>query len=364
MAEPLLSPHGRDNTQIDSTANPEVSDLEALIAQATAKYAQKEYKAAAELYSRCAQLQAEKNGEMSTENASLLYSYGRCLYHVAILKSDVLGSRVAGEKKEEGSKQTRSTNEKSALADGEIRVAEEALAVVSTSIDKKTSKETKPYFQFQGDENFDDSEEEDDDEIEERGEGAGEEEDDFQNAFEILDLARVLLQKKVEEEQSNEGNGKTADHSKTIRQLKERLADTHDLQAEISLEGEQFPNAVEDLRAALVLKEELFPSYSSLIAETHYKLSLALEFASVTQQKPNSENVEQTSGAHIDEVMREEAAKEMEAAISCCRLRISREASALESENKASSDDTKRLAAMRKGIDDVKDMVQDMEQRV
>ena len=39
---------------------------------------------------------------MSSRNAELLYSYGRCLYHVAVKNSDVLGSKVAGEKREDG----------------------------------------------------------------------------------------------------------------------------------------------------------------------------------------------------------------------------------------------------------------------
>ena len=337
----------------------EVSTLDSLIAQATAKYAQKDYKAAAELYSRCAQLQAEQNGELSTKNADLLYSYGRCLYHVAILKSDVLGPKVAGEGREETS-QAKETNKAFTGAGSEDNVAEQAVETASAGISEKISTETKPYFQFQGDENFDGSDEEEDGEAEENGE----EEDDFSIAFEILDLARILLRRRLEEEQSNEGKGKTIGDSQVTKQLKERLADTHDLQAEISLEGEQFSGAVNDLRAALALKEELYPPYSSLIAETHYKLSLALEFSSVTQQKNESGEVDPASDTHVDEAMREEAAKEMEAAISCCRLRLSREDSVLASDKKALDSESRGLEAMKKSIEDVKEMVQDMEQRV
>lgn len=64
-------------------------------------------------------------------------------------------------------------------------------------------------------------------------------------AFEILDLARVCYLKKLEqveqEEQSDKGK-ETADDddSPTIRHIKERLADTHDALAEISLENERY----------------------------------------------------------------------------------------------------------------------------
>ena len=350
------------HVQTDNTFHSE--SLESLIAQATARYAQKDYKAAAELYSQCAQLQAELNGEMSTENADLLYSYGRCLYHVAVLNSDVLGTKVAGEKREEAFNKTEGTRKASLTEDAEDSITGATVAVVLAGAEGKSQVKTKPYFQFQGDENFDGSDADEDDETEQQAESNEDEEDDFSNAFEILDLARVLLQRRLEEELAKEGKGKNVGDSKAIRQLKERLADTHDLQAEISLEGEQFPSAVSDLRAALTLKEELFLPYSSLIAETHYKLSLALEFSSVTQQRDENGDVDQTSVAHVDEAMREEAAKEMEAAIACCRLRISHEESALSSESKAGNCEARRLEVIQKSINDVKDMVQDMEQRV
>src|SRR5436305_963427 len=69
-----------------------------LVARATAKYAIKDYEPAAELYSQATALQAEINGEMALENAELLYSYGKCLYFVAVSNSDVLGGTAAGEK--------------------------------------------------------------------------------------------------------------------------------------------------------------------------------------------------------------------------------------------------------------------------
>ena len=222
---------------------------------------------------------------------------------------------------------------------------------------------SKPFFQFTGDENFDDSGDDEIDAGDDAQHGEGEDEDDdFGNAYEVLDLARVLLLKRLEEAQANEGKGKGTTQSPIVTQIKERLADTHDLQAEISLEGERFPNAVVDLRAALELKEELFPQESSLIAEAHYKLSLALEFSSVTQ--PTNENGEAIDGgeATIDEMMREDAAKEMEAAIASCKLRIQKEEVNLGALPAGSNPDKPKIT--QADIDEVKEMVLDMEQRV
>jgi HAT1-interacting factor 1 len=59
-------------------------------------------------------------------------------------------------------------------------------------------------------------------------------------AFEVLDLARVLFTKKLEQpEEGAEGKGKAVGYSSMTRHIMERLADTHDLLAEISLENER-----------------------------------------------------------------------------------------------------------------------------
>lgn len=357
-----------------------------LIAQATGKYAMKDYSSAAELYSQATELQASMNGEMAVENADLLYSYGKCLYFVAVSNSEVLGSKVAGEVSNKDKKHASvRANGQASKSSKKERVAEEAVAqIVADKVgakpeekqeEEQSTSSNQPYFQFTGDdENWDTSDEDGEDE-DVGNEEAEEEEDDFANAFEMLDIARILLLRKLDslsiadDDTKGKGKGKAPDRPE-VRQVKERLADTHDLQAEISLEGEKFPNAVIDLRAALALKQGLFPESSSVIAECHYKLSLALEFSSVTQQKDEHGNVNEQE-TRVDEEMRTEAAGEMEAAINSCKLRIENEEAQLSamSEGKeiededAASEERKKVPSQR-DIDDVKEMVADMEQRV
>ena len=378
MAEASEAHAGVLSTADGSEANGDITtQLKDLVAQATLKYSIKDYNAAAELYSHATELQAEVNGEMSPENADLLYAYGRCLYHLAVKNSDVLGSKVAGEKPPE--KSTKSNSKKANMEkivekveDTKQRIDEEIVTKVVEEKDgpirpeAETDKANKPYFQFTGDENWDTSEDEDED-AEENGEGAEEidEEDDFVVAYEVLDMARVLLLKKIEQVEDTAGKGKAKEEhpSREVWQLKERLADTYDLQAEISLEGERFPVAVGDLKSALELKKVLFPQDSSLIAEAHYKLSLALEFSSV--QQPRDEKGEVVAGkeAVVDEAMREEAVREMEAAIASCRIRIQKEEGNLQTGDTANGD-AKKTKVTKEEIDDVKEMVKDMEQRV
>ena len=343
--------------------------LQAWKAEATLKYSVHDYDGAAELYSQATELQARLNGEMSSMNADLLYQYGRCLYHVAVRKSDVLGSKVAGEKIEEGSSESSKTQQprKQKLIEKEVQDAGITHEAITTAVDgahtsdqnkENSRKDNKPFFQFTGDENFEDSDDEEGTGGMIGDEATEDEEDDFANAYEVLDLARILLLKRLEEAQDTEII------AQDLKSLKERLADTYDLQAEILLEGERFSLAVNDLKAALELKQALFPRESSLIAEAHYKLSLALEFSSMTQQKDSSHaNDENGAKPLIDQGMREAAAKEMEAAIESCKLRLKEEEAKLQS---ASSHDDENFNSgeARRKIQEVKEIVDDMQQRV
>ncbi|KAL8694279.1 MAG: hypothetical protein Q9218_001047 [Villophora microphyllina] len=358
-------------------SNDRHAELEHLVAQATSRYSVKDYDAAAEFYSKASLLQAEINGEMAAENADLLYAYGRCLYHLAVRSSDVLGSKVAGEKRhaDSGNSGKLDTTKRNAVTHDTV-VVEEGVAQLGDDEGAEVESDQqaeKPYFQFTGDENFDDSDDEDDPPHAdgEAGEGA-EEDDDFANAFEVLDLARVLLLKRIAEEEEKgqapeqDKNRSTTDLQETVKQLRERLADTHDLQAEIYLESERFPNAVADLRAALGLKKAIFPKESCYIAEAHYKLSLALEFSSVTRQKNEDGDIDTKTDAQVDEAMLKEAAEEMEAAIVSCELRICKEEEILQQKRSKgdSTDGRSQKTKSEQDVKDVKEMVVDMKQRL
>lgn len=229
-----------------------------LTAKATAFYAQKKYEEASEVYARAAEMQAEFNGELSPENADILFLYGRSLFKVGQGKSDVLGAAPGGEKKtakQAAAKSKKETAESStarasggrATSDAD-QIAEEKVAYVAKNVTgsgledgDKLSDAKKPLFQFTGDENFEDSDEEAEGEDEGEGEEEEEEDDDLAAAFEVLDLSRVLFEKTLEQLNESEGKGKESaqDDTPAVKHIKERLADTHDLLAEISLENEK-----------------------------------------------------------------------------------------------------------------------------
>ncbi|KAF4765385.1 hypothetical protein N7455_004296 [Penicillium solitum] len=341
------------------------TQLDDLIARAAAKDATKDHDSASELYSQATELQAELNGELSPENADLLYAYGKSLYNVAVSKSDVLGSKVAGEQQpQSGTASSTNTSSAGSKSTSDSLVQD---AIANSMTEKSSSAkraerepeptESKPFFQFTGDENFVDSDDEDE-ETAEQAEDDEEEDDDFANAFEVLDLARVLYLKKLSAAEENDGGkGKSTVVSSDIKHIKERIADTHDLQAEISLEAERFSEAVTDLRTVLELRNSLYPLEDPSVAECHYKLSLALEFASVQQGGEEDGN----DKPQVDEEMRKEAATQMEHAIASCKVRMAQEEKKLEAEK--DGDEDKATATKRK-IANVKEIVTEMEQRL
>ncbi|RAL07558.1 SHNi-TPR domain-containing protein, partial [Aspergillus homomorphus CBS 101889] len=322
------------------------ASLDNLVSQAAAKDAIKDFNAAAELYSEATELQAKLNGELALENADLLFAYGKALYNVAVSKSDVLGTKVATEPPSQSDKPSPTAGKVIQNA-----ITEAQVAGPGHEVEAKSSESTsRSYFQFTGDENFDESDTED-----EADSQVAEDEDDFANAYEVLDLARILFQKKLDALEEEQGKGKSAGAPSNLEQLKERLADTYDLQAEISLEAERFTDAVADLRTALSLRQSMFPMEDPSVAECHYKLSLALEFGSVSRGDDDGEDNK------VDEAMRKDAVTHMQHAIDSCRVRMSQEQAKLDASNSLDED---KETTMKRRIANVKDIISDMEQRL
>ncbi|KAL6834583.1 hypothetical protein V8C40DRAFT_232263 [Trichoderma camerunense] len=337
-----------------------------LSAKGTALYAHKKYEAAADIFSRASILQAEINGELAPENAEILFHYGRSLFKVGQSKSDVLGGSAPAPAEKKTKSSGGASSKKATKAD-EGEGAQEGGA--EQGKDKKNEEKDdvpegkKLFFQFTGDENFDES---DEDEGQEEGDQDEEEDDDLATAFEILELARVCYQKQLDQlreeeaqgEDESKGKGKEVakEDSSAVRHIKERLAETHDCLAEISLENERYPNAIEDGRTSLNYKVELYPEESEIIAEAHYKLSLALEFASLTVADDEGKN---TKREEIDQGLRDEAVAEMELAIKSFKLKM--QAIEVEIASSASPEDNE---LSRKAVEEMKEVIAELEQRL
>ena len=362
------------------------TELTELIAKATAEYAVKHYSEAAELYSQATELQSELNGEMAIENADLYFSYGKCLYYLAQQSSDVLGGTATSaslpSRKGQNNSKKRKANgaakhENSSRNNGDTgegsgliaKTLNDTMAGLDDVIPKETAQHPeegvsdKPLFQISGDaEDWDDDSEDEDADQDEAGGDEGD--DDFATAFELLDLARVLYLRQMEQDlehapqASDKGKDVASEESvPEVKSLKARIADIYDLQAEVALEGEKYLDAAADLAACLALREELEAPESSVLAECHYKLSLAHEFSGNTQILDEQGNP--TGEVKVDWKLRNEAIAQQEKAIHVCKLRITKETAAME---KLEAGPAKEKAEAQ--IDDVQDMVSEMEMRL
>merc|ERR1719500_423075 len=126
----------------------------------------------------------------------------------------------------------------------------------------------------EGDESKDEGMEADDSTAEEATEGKEqsdekkdeeEEPSNLQLAWEMLELAKVVYTKQVES-----GEGVKAE-------LEEKLCSTMLALGEVSIENENYSQAVEDIKLCLK-KQENLPKDSRIIAETHYQLGVAQGF--------------------------------------------------------------------------------------
>merc|ERR1719369_1409924 len=99
-----------------------------------------------------------------------------------------------------------------------------------------------------------------------------EEEEDPSNlqlAWEILELAKSSF--------SKHADSLPAD-SEVRMEIESRLSETYQTLGEVSIENENYPQAIEDLTMCLRRRQDLLPEDSRFIAETHYQLGVALGF--------------------------------------------------------------------------------------
>ncbi|KAG0170819.1 hypothetical protein DFQ28_001638 [Apophysomyces sp. BC1034] len=214
------------------------AQIKTLLEEGNRAFSLDDYDTSVIKFGEACQLLDTINGYLSPENGDAYFLYGRALLKVAIRQNSVLGQAAQA----------------SATA---VEQAEQEQEVTNTNA----------RLQFAGEPELEDSEDEDEEdaagELAEEGEGAeGAVEDDFENAWDILDIARVIFEKDQDE----------------ATQLK--LADVHMCLGDVSIETEKFNDALPDYRKAIEIKERLLEPDNRQLAEVYYTFALALEFSS------------------------------------------------------------------------------------
>ncbi|KAG6896532.1 hypothetical protein C0992_007666 [Termitomyces sp. T32_za158] len=223
--------------------------VETAIEHAKRAFALKKFEQAIEHYATALELMTKEVGEDSPETADLYFSYGKALLENAISQSSVLGKEQGEEGPGEEDAPVGMNGKGPILSfsgDAEEVDGDDDPAVDLFAHAEKTIAEA---------EKTEEGEDED-------GEDA-EPEDDFNAAWEVLDLARAIYDKVKDQEDDDE--------------VKLKLADTYIALGDVSLETEKFDQAITDYQAGLDLKIHLLPVTSRQIAEAHYKLSMVLD---------------------------------------------------------------------------------------
>ncbi|GAA5802550.1 hypothetical protein EDC94DRAFT_626363 [Helicostylum pulchrum] len=189
------------------------------------------------------QLLDELNGVLAPANGDAFFLYGEALLQYAIQQNTVLGQSAQAS--------AEAVEEQQEIEKEEQVESSNPLFQLGAMPDFTTKVETAA-----------EEQDDDDDDDAEEGEEAEAADDDFETAWDILDIARVIFEK---------GEDKNT-------QLK--LADVHLCLGDVSLETEKFNEALTDYEKAIEIKKSVLEEDNRELAEAHYKYALALEFSS------------------------------------------------------------------------------------
>ncbi|XP_018430146.1 PREDICTED: nuclear autoantigenic sperm protein [Nanorana parkeri] len=192
----------------------------------------KDIRSAVNAFQEASSVLGKKYGETADECADAFFSYGMALLELARMENGVLGNALEGmpdDEEEDGEKEEDPNIPSAAnLDEGEDAESEE------------------------GEDNEGTEEKEND-------------EDDVGNlqlAWEMLDLSKIIFKRQPNKE----------------AQLK--AAQAHLKLGEVSVESENYGQAIEDFLACLNIQKEHLEKHDRLLAETHYQLGLAYQYSS------------------------------------------------------------------------------------
>merc|ERR1719334_454218 len=268
----------------------------------------------------CELLSAEF-GETAPECAEAYFYYGKALLEMARMEAGVLGNGLDAD--------VESSEESEDHEDEDGPEAEGAPTPEdSDAVEEKESEEEKGETDSVGGEKK---------EGEDAAAQEAEDEDDPSNlqlAWEMLELAKMVFKEQLE------GSKKDSISQQLKAILEKRLCETFLTLGEVSLENENYEQAVEDLNLCLERQKATLPSDSRAIAETHYQLGVALGF----------------------HMKYEEAVVSLEAAISVLETRIKN----LENETE-SPDESKKADAFytrEKEVNEIKALIPEIKEKI
>nr|XP_045006022.1 nuclear autoantigenic sperm protein isoform X3 [Jaculus jaculus] len=198
--------------------------------------------AAVNAFQEAASLLGKKYGETANECGEAFFYYGKSLLELARMENGVLGNALEGVRVEEEEEKTE----------------DESLVENNDNVDETEGSEEE-------DKDNDKAEETPNESVLENKSLQENEEEEIGNlelAWDMLDLAKIIFKRQE------------------TREAQLCAAQAHLKLGEVSVESENYIQAVEEFQACLNLQEQYLEAHDRLLAETHYQLGLAYGYNS------------------------------------------------------------------------------------
>merc|ERR1711994_829697 len=209
-------------------------------------------------------------GEIAFECGESYYYYGRALLELARLEAGVIENLDGDAESEENSVEDDDGQEESPETPEEESEAQ--------AEGKKEKVENETIGSEDQTENAD-KDQGDAKEVEKEDE---EDPSNLQLAWEMLELAKTILVKQAESitivNAVDDKDAEVKEKTKLKEDVENRISDTYQTLGELSIENENYPQAIEDLETCLKRRQDMLPEDSRCIAETHYQIGVAQGF--------------------------------------------------------------------------------------
>lgn len=214
-------------------------------------------------------------GEMAFECGEAYFYYGRALLELARLEAGVIENLDGDEESEENSAE----EEDGQAEDGQDEEGQtESPETVEDNAEIEGEKE-KTENETIGSEDKEANAVQDQGDVQETEKEDEEDPSNLQLAWEMLELAKTILVKQAESIQIVTAADNTeAEKAKLKDDVENRVSDTFQTLGELSIENENYGQAIEDLETCLKRRQEMMPEDTRCIAETHYQLGVAQGF--------------------------------------------------------------------------------------
>uniref|UniRef100_A0A8D0GFR5 Nuclear autoantigenic sperm protein n=1 Tax=Sphenodon punctatus TaxID=8508 RepID=A0A8D0GFR5_SPHPU len=196
--------------------------------------------AAFNAFQEAASLLGKKYGETADECGEAFFYYGKSLLELARMENGVLGNALEGVQVEE--------EEEKAEDDSMVESADNLDETEGSEEEDKENDKA-------------DDDKENDSTVEEK-ESEEDEVGNLELAWDMLELAKVIYKRQ------------------DTREAQLHAAQAHLKLGEVSIESENYTQAVEEFQSCLALQEKYLEAHDRLLAETHYHLALAYHYNS------------------------------------------------------------------------------------